>query len=113
MKCNYCLSSMDWDECKKNKKQVTCPNSLNVCFTAYVEVESLNSFEMYFKGCTNSFKCSQKTCRNISQSLRLEHLNVSKCDLECCQSTADLCNSYPDSHHEALVPTTTFLPGEN
>ena len=116
MKCNLCISTVSWDECKKNEKQVTCPDSEVFCFTAYVEAEHLNysglTYKMYSKGCANSYECTQKICRNISQSTG-PLWNVSKCNLECCQSAADLCNSYQDSHHEALVPTTTFLPGEN
>lgn len=106
---------MSWDHCKKNKKQVTCPDGQDVCVTAYLEAKDLNSgltYELYSKGCTNSYECTQKTCRNISQSVGPKW-NVRKCNFECCQSAADLCNSYQDSHHEALVPTTTFLPGEN
>ena len=114
LKCYYCLSTKSWDECKTNNTQVNCTYNQDICLTAHLEIEFeyLNSRQsLYVKGCTDSYECSQKTCRFASQSIG-PSVNVSKCELECCQSTADLCNSYQDSHHKAHVPTTTFLPGE-
>lgn len=117
LKCNNCVSINSWDECKKRKQTVTCPYNYDRCGTIYLELEDPNSgltgyAQAYVKGCANSYECSKMDCQDLSKLFNIS-LKASKCEIRCCQSTGDPCNSYPDSHPEALVPTTTFLPGEN
>lgn len=113
LKCNQCVSLKSWDDCKKGNKEVNCED---FCASVHLGAENLNSgltINEYVKGCSSfSFDCDLGVCQNVSQWLG-PSWNVSKCELECCKSTEDFCNSYPDSHLEDLVPTTTFLPGKN
>ena len=113
LKCNYCLSFVGWEECRKNYT-VTCRFPKDHCGTAYVKwIVALNftnfSAEVFIKNCTDPFFCNKKLCNVYREIPSIK--KIINCEIRCCQG--DLCNRYQESQNGSLVPSTKIIPGKN
>ena len=89
LKCNLCLSTKSWDDCKNTTIETTCEDGWDRCLTEEVKAESPDKTvkQVFAKGCATSSLCSQgsKNCRPIDPSVK-----ITKCEVDCCKG--DLCN---------------------
>ncbi|KAM7448763.1 hypothetical protein ABFA07_003262 [Porites harrisoni] len=86
LKCNQCISTKSWDDCKNNTEEVSCSDSEDRCVKFDIKAESSGvADEVFAKGCATSSKCSEKNCKKFAPSAK-----ITKCEVNCCKG--DLCN---------------------
>ena len=88
LKCNECLSTKSWDDCKNMTTEATCEDGWDRCLTEEVKSESPDkTVKLFLKGCATSSLCSlgSKNCRPTESSAK-----ITKCEVDCCKG--DLCN---------------------
>ncbi|XP_078356802.1 uncharacterized protein LOC144641627 [Oculina patagonica] len=89
LQCYQYYSTKSWVDFDSNKKEVTCPSSLNRCGKAFVSGKRDEaSFARYVKGCGDSLECHADTselCNSSDPSVK-----ITECDIYCC--SGDLCN---------------------
>ncbi|CAH3165230.1 unnamed protein product [Porites evermanni] len=86
LKCNQCLFTKSWDDCKNNTEEVSCSDSDDRCVKFHIKAETSGvTDEVFAKGCTTSSKCREKNCKKFAPSAK-----ITKCEVNCCKG--DLCN---------------------
>lgn len=84
LKCYQCSSLKSWDDCKTNRKLMTCPSAADRCVESHTEATAANvTVTAYVIGCSTSAACN-RDCNDLPLA------NITKCEFDCC--SGDLCN---------------------
>ena len=88
LKCYRCISAKTWDDCEKNKEEISCTSDYDSCVKIYFDgkVAGIGG-EGYAKACASKSNCNKDLCKAIQFQ---EEMIIDKCDVNCCQG--DLCN---------------------
>ena len=86
LKCYKCASAKSWDDCEKNKEEMTCTSGYDSCGKIYFDGKVAGTgVEGYGKSCTIKSGCNKDLCKAMQAGIAID-----KCEVNCCQG--DLCN---------------------
>ncbi|CAH3154824.1 unnamed protein product, partial [Porites lobata] len=86
LKCYKCTSAKSWDDCDKNKEEMSCTSGFDSCGKIYFDGKVAGTgVEGYGKTCAIKSSCNKDACKAMQAGITID-----KCEVNCCQG--DLCN---------------------